>query len=131
MNDLVNRARDFAYDKHSGQLYGDKPYTYHLDQVYNLLNILTDNQIILSAAYLHDTLEDTKTTFTELAGTFGLYVANLVRELTKTGSNEFTNLKTRDAILIKFADRLANLSNMQGWDNERVLRMIEKSTFWS
>lgn len=131
MNKIVKQAKAFAYEKHTGQTYGDKPYTYHLDQVYNLLTIVTDEPHILAAAYLHDTLEDTKTTFSELDGTFGLHIASLVRELTKAGSNEFPNLKTRDAIMVKFADRLANLSNMQGWSEERLDNMIRKSKFWS
>ena len=77
---------------------------------------------ILAAAILHDTLEDTDTTFEELVSNFTPMVASLVLELTnddekiKTlGKLEYQKNKMRGmssyALIIKLADRLHNISD--------------------
>lgn len=132
---IITRARQFATKKHKGQVDDiGLPYILHPLRVAQMLTITTGNSYIIAAGWLHDVLEDTDTTFEELEISFGEVVANLVFEVTKTighnGRAMFPNLKSRDAILIKFADRLDNLSRMESWDEERRAAYMKKSMFW-
>ena len=102
----------------------------HAYQVVRILKQVTTDTNILAAGLLHDVLEDTDVTFTELLHNTNPIIAGLVWEVTKTGPNEFKNLKSLDAIRIKFADRLSNLSDMKPWDDEHKKRFIKKSVFW-
>jgi len=69
---------------------------------------------ILSAAILHDILEDTEVTADILLEEFGPKVLEIVKELTHDGSDKheymesFVN-KSLDAIIIKIADRYSNV----------------------
>ena len=134
--DLVERAYDFAKLKHDGQLDDiGLPYFQHVLQVYSILKSVTADAEILAAALLHDTIEDTNTTLEELTEQFGARVAQLVNEVTHDGQKDqkgyyFPRLQSRDAILIKFADRLSNLSRMQNWDIARQEHYLKKSKFW-
>ena len=81
------QALTFAADKHSGQRRKDaeaSPYINHPIAVATVLAAEGDvaDEAILLAAVLHDTVEDTKTTFAELEERFGTDVAGLVREVT-------------------------------------------------
>ena len=70
---LSHKARDFAKEKHKGQVddNGNNYYHAHLAQVVNILHNVTGDRFILSAAWLHDTIEDTDTTYEELEKEFG------------------------------------------------------------
>lgn len=110
------------------------PKVYHSIAVGDLVSKLTDNLEVIQAAYLHDTLEDTDTTLKELDETFGVQVAELVMQVTHKGSKEtgyyFPYLKSRDAILIKFCDRVHNISRMDCWDEKRREHYLKNSRFW-
>ncbi len=134
---LVDKAYDFAKEKHRDQLddIGKSYFEAHVCQVAKILHCITDDEDILAAGLLHDTLEDTQTTYEELVITFGIRVADLVMEVSHEGKKDevgyyFPRLKTRDAILIKFADRLSNLSRMEAWTPGRQKQYLKKSQFW-
>jgi (p)ppGpp synthase/HD superfamily hydrolase len=134
---LAVKAYKFAREKHSNQKddIGKSYFEAHVAQVGNLISFVTEDEDIIAAAFLHDTLEDTNTTFEELEKEFGNRVANLVYEITHDGKKDnkgyyFPRLKTRDAILIKFADRLSNLSRMESWPPDRQQQYLKKSKFW-
>jgi len=131
-DNLIHKALLYGGFKHQGILDdGGKPYfDAHCIQVFNIMQILTDDEDVLCAAILHDTLEDTDTTYNDLKRVFNKRVADLVRELTKEGYNYFPRLKSLDAILIKFADRLSNLSRMFVWTKEKQEQYLKKSKFW-
>ncbi len=89
----------------------------------------------MSAGLLHDTIEDTNTTYEELVQFFGNRVADLVMEVTHEGQKNskgfyFPRLKSKEGILIKFADRLSNLSRMSTWNEDRKAQYLRKSNFW-
>ena len=78
---------------------------------------------LMCAALLHDTLEDTNTTFGEIANEFTPLVASLVLELTsdkniikEIGKLEYFKIKlvglSSYGLTLKLADRLANLKDM-------------------
>lgn len=134
----ISKAKMFAIEKHLGQYDDDgKDYfTSHLFQVFKIIEIIaTDDEGLLCAALLHDTIEDTDTTYEELLSLFGEDIANLVYEVTHEGEKDskgfyFPRLKSQRAIVLKFADRLSNLSRMNNWDNKRKEQYLKKSKFW-
>jgi guanosine-3',5'-bis(diphosphate) 3'-pyrophosphohydrolase len=130
--DKVQTAKAFAYERHFGQLddSGAPYFTAHVEHVVRIVSQVTNNPDILAAAYLHDLLEDTETTYEELVGLFGGRVAGYVLELTKEGRNRFPRLRSTEAIMIKFADRLSNLSRMEPWDEGKRERYVRSSVIW-
>jgi (p)ppGpp synthase/HD superfamily hydrolase len=89
---------------------------------------------VLQAALLHDTVEDTETTFEELEATFGANVTNIVREVTDDkllSRDERKRLQivhaptsSSQAKLVKLADKLYNLRDLErecprGWTSKR------------
>jgi (p)ppGpp synthase/HD superfamily hydrolase len=117
----------FAAEKHRGQKYGNQPYTYHLEEAARQLDsyILTlpgmrffDHDIIRSAVYLHDVIEDTGTSAYELNQLFDGRVVELVEAVTdgpgetRAEKKAPMYIKVRKigiaAVAVKLADRLAN-----------------------
>jgi (p)ppGpp synthase/HD superfamily hydrolase len=132
----IEKAMKFMVKKHKGQLDDNgEDYDKHPLNVFTILGQVTQDKDILIASLLHDTLEDTQTTYEELKQEFGWKVADLVLEVTHEKLNKdkgyiFPRLHSKDAILIKFADRLDNLSRMQSWGRERANQYLRKSKFW-
>ena len=127
----------FACEAHGDQLddCGHSYFESHVIQVVKILQQVTDDPDIICAAYLHDTIEDTDVTYEDIVERFGKRVADLVMEVTHEGQKDnhgyyFPRLKTRDGILLKFADRLSNLSRMEAWDEKRREHYLKKSKFW-
>lgn len=136
-SEQIIKAKDFAKKKHANQLddSGKDYFEAHLVQVFNVLNQLTDDEDILSAGLLHDTIEDTNTTREELVKEFGKVVADLVMEVTHEGKKDkfgyyFPRLKTKDGITIKLADRNSNVSRMHSWGKQRQQQYLRKTKFW-
>jgi (p)ppGpp synthase/HD superfamily hydrolase len=132
--DTLLQATVFAAIKHEGQVRKDAestPYIIHPIGVAYILwtegNIRNVN--VLTAALLHDTLEDTETTAEEIESLFGSRVRSTVEEVTNDPALSSEENKQRqvdhapnmsmDAQLVKLADRLYNirdLKNAAGWD---------------
>lgn len=115
----AERAMMFAIDKHGDQRYGDQPYIVHLTAVVNVLASFGygGNLTIISAAWLHDILEDTETTREELREAFGVPIEYVVWCVTSdSGRNRIERLNSiiprlfssEVALIIKLADRIAN-----------------------
>ncbi len=89
---------------------------------------------IITAAYCHDLLEDTDVTYKKLIEHFGVAVAGLVQEVTcdrnPVGGKTFPMLKSQKGIMLKFADRLSNISRMKSWSDKRKKKYLESSVFW-
>ena len=137
MDNLISRAMGFAKSKHSGQTDDDGKgyFEAHCEAVAEIVEGVTDDPMIVAAAYLHDTIEDTDTTYEELVEEFGLRVADLVNEVTHEGAKDsygfyFPRLESRDAIMIKLADRLSNISRMDAWSENRKRQYLGKTRFW-
>lgn len=129
----------FAAHKHRFQRRkdpGEPAYINHPVQVAELIARVgrRSDLATLQAALLHDTLEDTETTFEELESEFGSEVANLVNEVTDDKSlpkEERKQLQiahapnlSRKAKQIKIADKIANIMDVtysppKGWSKER------------
>jgi (p)ppGpp synthase/HD superfamily hydrolase len=136
--ELVRRAAEFARAKHgdtlddNGALFFDA----HLAKVAELLKVVSpEDENLIAAGYLHDTIEDTNTTYEELVGAFNQDVADLVMEVTQEGRKDsfgyfFPRLQSQRGIELKFADRLSNLSRLQSWNQKRRDQYLRKSRFW-
>ena len=133
---VVDKAYEFAKKKHEGQLDDEGlDAILHPMQTANILRQVTGNENIIAAAYLHDTIEDTQTIYEELVQEFGSNIADLVMEVTHEGSKDdhgyfFPRLHTKEGIMLKFADRLSNLSRMGAWDEKRRKQYLDRSKFW-
>ncbi len=135
--DLIAKAFQFALEKHKGQVddEGKDYFRTHVGQVAHIVTTAIDDDEMIAAAYLHDTLEDTDTSLPELTEEFGERVADLVYEVTHEGQKDhygyyFPRLKSKDAIIIKLADRINNLTRMGGWDIARREDYLKKTRFW-
>ncbi|GIX40858.1 MAG: phosphohydrolase [Leptospiraceae bacterium] len=112
------------------------PYINHPIDVLNVLvnEAKIDDIEILVAGILHDTIEDTQTTYEELKELFGENIANIVLEVTDDKSlpkhirkeKQITNAKYKSykAKIIKIADKICNLRDImnsppENWSIER------------
>lgn len=122
---LVEFARDYAMFHHVGQKYDGLPYIVgHLDVVVrNLQETGVTDPIILAVAYLHDIIEDTSVTHTQLSKDFGIVIANHVLNLTDgQGENRFSRQintysrlrSDKISLIVKLADRLTNMNASEG-----------------
>jgi len=134
--DILERAERFAVGRHEGQFRRDgvTPYVMHPKAVMAILRDelgVTDPEV-LSAALLHDTIEDTRTDYDDLCGEFGKRVADLVSVLTKDKRlpearrerEYFARLARapRDARLCKVGDTLHNLRDTDEVHRPKALR---------
>lgn len=105
-------------------------------KVAELLKIVApDDENLIAAGYLHDTIEDTDPTYEELVDAFNLDVADLVMEVTQEGRKDsygyyFPRLHSQRGITLKFADRLSNLTRLQSWSPKRRAQYLRRSSFW-
>jgi (p)ppGpp synthase/HD superfamily hydrolase len=127
-------AAKHVNDRRKGE--AAEPYVNHLAEVADLVARATgggDVEAII-AAVLHDTVEDTDTTFAEIEARFGARVAALVAEVTddktlakaerKRLQIEHARHASPAAKIIKLADKTSNLRAMavsppRGWPAER------------
>lgn len=128
---ILADAYKYARHAHEGQLDDDGTDHFdHCEAVAEIIELVMPHDVnLLAAAYLHDTLEDTDTTEQQLRQLFNDDVADLVIEVTKV-DGEFLNLKTERGVILKYADRLHNLSRMQVWSKEKRAKYVNKSKFW-
>lgn len=121
---LIGEAQKFALQRHGNQRHGSLHIKDHLEDVaqhvathYNDYICNRDMDDVVAAAYLHDVMEDTKTTLDELEAQFPETVTSLVTLLTdKHGRSRIErHLRTyhairqdNDALLIKLCDRRHN-----------------------
>jgi GTP diphosphokinase / guanosine-3',5'-bis(diphosphate) 3'-diphosphatase len=129
--DMVQRALEFAKEKHRRQTRrSGLPYIIHPEMVAELVKKYIPNYTddMVASAILHDTLEDTKTTYQELVDNFGKTVADIVMELTtnekdklESGGKKYyltgkMNKMSDKAFTIKLLDRLHNITDIADQD---------------
>ncbi len=124
--ELVKNAELFAKNKHAGMMKNDgmTSHSKHLEGVVNRLKSLgVIDEELLCAGWLHDTIDDTDTSFDELFEKFGQRIAVLVMSLSKDNTlprkqRERAYVKklkesSIDAKLIKLCDISTNLSELK------------------
>jgi len=156
-NDIVGAARAFAIEAHGDQKYGRgeqaPPYVVHLDEVAGILRELAApvSDIVLAAAYLHDVIEDTSATAATIESSFSHFGSEAAGQLAAIagfctdvpGPNRkqrkaatYERMRRdvagaapwiRSAVLVKLADRIANLRASHR-DNPSLLDMYRRES---
>jgi guanosine-3',5'-bis(diphosphate) 3'-pyrophosphohydrolase len=144
----IMRTLTFAATKHRDQRRKDAEASPYINHPIALATILANevgiiDPVVICAALLHDTIEDTKTTAKEIEQQFGHEIAAIVLELTDDKSLKKDERKqlqidhaahaSAKARLVKLADKIANLRDIaasppKGWDIERQREYFDWAT---
>lgn len=128
---LIHKAIEFAAIRHKDQKRKgtELPYIVHPMEV---MQILTENgcdKTVIAAGILHDTIEDTETTYDDILENFGKEIADIVASESEDKSKSWKERKqtTIDSLpnesfetqLVCCADKLSNLRSML-WDYQKT-----------
>ena len=126
---LIRKAYEYAYRKHFSQkrITGDDYITHPLNVAWILTGVSADGEAI-AAALLHDTIEDSDSTYEEIKELFGDAVAKIVDGVTKINRISFNSDSEQMAanqrkilvglssdvrvLIVKLADRLHNMRTL-------------------
>ena len=128
MKDMVKDAKELAKKLHEGMTdkYGN-PYFYHLERVanrvremeYDMVDETSEINLYITAAYLHDVIEDTDYLIGDIIDKFGETIAEAVKLLTRgeeetyadyvVGIKKSVFLEGKIARVVKMADLLDHL----------------------
>ena len=141
----LSKAYNFAVTAHKNQKRksGD-PYVMHPLAVANILSDLKLDSATIVTGLLHDTIEDTKTTYDVVLKEFGKEVADLVDGVTKISALEDKAVESYRAenfrklilatskdirvLLVKLADRLHNMRTIKAFDSIEKQKRIARET---
>jgi guanosine-3',5'-bis(diphosphate) 3'-pyrophosphohydrolase len=135
----ILKALEMAAHKHNGQKRKDKDESPYIIHPIDLANVICNeagitDEDVLCAALLHDTIEDTETTYLELVDLFGKTIADIVQEVSdnkmlppevrKEMQIEHAAHLSYQAKLVKLADKISNLRDIVSsppvsWDIKR------------
>jgi GTP pyrophosphokinase/guanosine-3',5'-bis(diphosphate) 3'-pyrophosphohydrolase len=135
-SDLIRKAYAYGLAMHEGQLRkSGEPYFTHPVAVAAILTEQHLDDATIVTALLHDTIEDTKSTYTEVERLFGHEVAELVDGVTKLTNLHLSSTESQQAenfrklfmamskdlrvILVKLADRLHNMRTIKSMKPEK------------
>ena len=141
----LNKAYNFAIEAHKNQKrVSGVPYVVHPVAVADILAELKLDSATIITGLLHDTIEDTKTTYDVVLKEFGKEVADLVDGVTKisaledkaTDNSQAENFRklilatSKDirVLLVKLADRLHNMRTIDAFKSEDKKKRIAKET---
>src|SRR5215475_11407480 len=141
---MVRRAYDIAAERHREQLRkSGEPYLMHLLEVAHILADLRLDATTLTAALLHDVIEDTEFPVSRITERFGAEVAHLVEGVTKIGRLKMMAPEARQAetvrkmvlamvhdvrvVLVKLADRLHNMRTLEYLEPPKQARIARET----
>lgn len=124
MNDLLTKAIVFSANAHEGQhrKVDQSPYILHPMEVATIVGSMTQDEALIAAALLHDTVEDTNTTMQDIMESFGERVASYVAIETE---NKREGLNPSDTWKIRKEETLAHLRQTED-NNVRILWLGDK-----
>src|SRR2546425_4483839 len=141
---MLRRAYEIATERHHDQFRssGD-PYLSHLLEVAHILADMRMDATTLTAALLHDAIEDTEYPVARIEERFGADVAHLVEGVTKISRLNMLAPETRQAenvrkmllamvndvrvVLVKLADRLHNMRTLEYLEPEKQQRISRET----
>lgn len=125
MKNKINKAILFAVKKHRNQFRKgtDLPYIVHPLSVMICLVEMGASEDAIIGGVLHDTLEDTNTSYMELKWKFGKKVADIVKSCSENKSLSWKERKQEtivklmyppmeDVFMVELADKLCNLRDI-------------------
>jgi GTP pyrophosphokinase len=141
---MVRRAYEIAAERHREQLRkSGEPYLMHLLEVAHILADLRLDATTLTAALLHDVIEDTEFPVSRITERFGAEVAHLVEGVTKIGRLKMMAPEARQAetvrkmvlamvhdvrvVLVKLADRLHNMRTLEYLEPPKQARIARET----
>jgi GTP diphosphokinase / guanosine-3',5'-bis(diphosphate) 3'-diphosphatase len=134
--ELIRQAYAYGRQMHEGQFRksGEPYFTHPVAVAAILTEQRLDDQTIVTAL-LHDTIEDTKSTYSEVARLFGEEIAELIDGVTKLTNLQLSSAESKQAenfrklfmamskdlrvILVKLADRLHNMRTIKSMKPEK------------
>ncbi len=142
--DLIRRAYELADAAHKGQKrVSGEDYISHPLAVAKILTDLQIDDITISAAILHDVVEDTTHTLDEMRERFGEEVAMLIDGVTKLGRIQYKSKEEQQlesyrkmflamakdirVIMIKLADRLHNMRTLKYMREDKQKRIARET----
>ncbi len=118
---LEQRAKEFATRKHSEanqvRKYTGEPYINHPASVVEIVRSVAHTEAMLAAAWLHDTVEDTRATLKEIYDLFGPEVCLMVEDLTDISKPEDGNRAARKAIDCKHT--------ADAWSESKTIKLAD------
>jgi RelA/SpoT family (p)ppGpp synthetase len=148
----TTKALELSFEAHKGQTRkSGEPYIVHPILVAAITAKISNDEMMVQAALLHDVVEDTDTTIEDLEREFGYDVAHMVEGLTKiveirdeelipSGSDErlinsamtfrkmlIASIKDVRVLVIKLCDRLHNMLTLDALSAEKQRRIAEET----
>lgn len=143
-HDLLVRAYRFSDVAHAGQVrHSGEPYVSHCVEVARILADLQLDTTTVACGLLHDIVEDTDVSISDVEREFGAEVAQIVDGLTKIANLPMSSREERQVenyrklllsiakdarvILIKLADRLHNMRTLDWLAPEKRRRIAQET----
>ena len=144
--EVIQRAYEYADEKHKNQLRkSGEPYIIHPLAVAEIVAEIGLDTDAITAALLHDCLEDTDASFEEISRMFGETVANLVEGVTKLTRVQYSTMEEQQmenlrkmfmamskdirVILIKIADRLHNMRTLGAMPLNKQIKITSETIY--
>ena len=141
---LIRAAYDYGGEMHDGQFrHSGEPYFSHPVAVAAILTEMHLDDATIVTALLHDTIEDTRSTYGEISDRFGRDIAELVDGVTKLTNLQLSSTETKQAenfrklffamskdlrvILVKLADRLHNMRTIKSMRPEKQVQKARET----
>lgn len=142
--DLIRQAFDYGRRMHEGQFrQSGEPYFTHPVAVAAILTEMRLDDATIVTALLHDTIEDTRSTWADVAQLFGREIADLVDGVTKLTNLQLSGAHSKQAenfrklfmamsrdlrvILVKLADRLHNMRTIKSMRPEKQVQKARET----
>ncbi|SHL98001.1 GTP pyrophosphokinase [Paracoccus solventivorans] len=142
--ELIRQAFDYGRRMHEGQFrHSGEPYFTHPVAVAAILTEMRLDDATIITALLHDTIEDTRSTWTDVAQIFGREIADLVDGVTKLTNLQLSGAHSKQAenfrklfmamsrdlrvILVKLADRLHNMRTIKSMRPEKQVQKARET----
>ena len=130
-----SKAKDFALRCHSGHMYGNKAYSFHLQSVVDVAKEFDLPEEVVTSCWLHDVIEDCGVTYQQIKKRFGEDIAENVYSVTdelgrnrkERKSKTYPKIRSNEmALCVRLCDRISNVRQAQADSNVNFLKMYKK-----